>query len=352
MGKRRVRISAKSAGRAPGEAVFVGEIKTKDAVITQTDISQGTITRTELTKFDDTIVKVPDGVVRWINVNGLSDAALIEKLCACFALHPLIMEDILNTTQRPKMDEYKGCIYIDINSHTANSNTLNCEQVSIVLLKNCVLSFNEGKHDCFDALRNRIQNGVRMRRGGASTLAYALVDAVVDNEFVVLEKLSERVELLEDKLLTDPKPELLHSLQELRWQLLFMHKSAWPLREVVGALMRTESDLVGDSLDVFLRDLYDHAVQVLDTSETLRDLLGGLQELYLSSVSNRMNEVMKVLAIISTLFMPLSFIAGLYGMNFVHMPELKLAWAYPVVLCLMLLVVVMMFLYFKRKKWL
>jgi magnesium transporter len=226
------------------------------------------------------------------------------------------------------------------------------EQVSLILGPNYVISFQEGE-DVFEPLRERIKSGKgRIRKMGADYLAYALLDSIVDNYFAVLEKLGEAVEFLEEKLVTDPTRDTLHAIHNLKREMIFLRRSVWPLREVLGSLERGESPLVKDSTEVFFRDVYDHTIQVIDTIETFRDMLSGMLDIYLSSISNRLNEVMKVLTIIATLFIPLTFLVGVYGMNFKYMPELGLRWAYPVLWAIMVGTAVAMLIYFRKKRWL
>jgi magnesium transporter len=230
---------------------------------------------------------------------------------------------------------------------------INTEQVSLILGSNFVFSFQEGGGDVFDPVRERIRNNKgRIRKMGADYLAYTLLDAIVDNYFIILEKLGERIEVLEEKLVTVPTPETLKLIHHLKREMIFLRKAVWPLREVIGGLERGESPFMSQSTKVYLRDVYDHTIQVIDSIETFRDMVSGMLDIYLSSVSNRLNAVMKVLTIITTIFMPLTFIAGIYGMNFKYMPELEWPWSYPIILLLMFGVGIFMLFYFKKRKWL
>jgi magnesium transporter len=227
------------------------------------------------------------------------------------------------------------------------------DQLSLVFGKNFVVSFQEKPGDMFDPVRERLRQGKgRLRKMGADYLAYALLDAVVDHYFVVLENLGERVEALEEELVVDPSQETLHKIHALKREMIFLRKSVWPLREVVAKLERAESELIKDSTEIFFRDVYDHTIQVIDNIETFREILAGMLETYLSSVSNRMNQVMKVLTIIATIFIPLTFLAGVYGMNFEHMPELKWRFGYFLVWGVMIALGVGMAVAFRRRKWL
>jgi magnesium transporter len=232
-------------------------------------------------------------------------------------------------------------------------NETKIEQVSIILGPNFVISLQESKGDVFDAIRERVRSDRgRIRKMAADYLAYALIDAVVDNYFIILEKLGEEIEDMEDELVSNPSPETLQNIHRLKREMIFLRKSVWPLRELISRLERWESPLIDKSIYIYLRDLYDHTIQVIDAIETFRDMLSGMLDIYLSSVSNRMNEVMKVLTIIATIFIPLTLIAGIYGMNFRYMPELESPWGYPIVYIVMLTIGVIMLIYFRRKKWL
>jgi magnesium transporter len=293
--------------------------------------------------------------VTWINIDGVHDSSVIEKLGRAFGLHPLIQEDIMTTSQRPKLDELETSIYVvsRMVELGEDGKEIVTEQLSLVFGRNFVLSFQEKPGDMFDPVRDRIRHGKgRIRKLGPDYLAYALLDAVVDHYFVVLETVGERIECLEDELVADPRQETLHAIHALKREMLFFRKSVWPLREVVAALERAESALIQPSTNIFLRDVYDHVIQVIDNVETFRDMLSGMLETYLSSVSNRMNQVMKILTIISTIFIPLTFLVGVYGMNFEHMPELKWKFGYFLVWGIMLTVGVGLVAFFKRKKWL
>ena len=249
--------------------------------------------------------------------------------------HPLVLEDILNTDQRPKMEEYGDYLYIVLKMlhDKGKGNQIEAEQVSLVLGPNFVFSFQESGGDVFDQIRERLRTGKgRLRKMGADYLAYTLVDAIVDYYFVILEKLGERIELLEEELVAHPRTETLKEIHTLKREMIFLRKAVWPLREVISGLQRGESPLVQKTTGIYLRDVYDHTIQVIDTIETFRDMLSGVLDIYLSSVSNRLNPVMKVLTIIATVFMPLTFLAGVYGMNFKYMPELEWRWGYPVAL--------------------
>ena len=293
--------------------------------------------------------------ITWINIDGIHRVDVVEKLGKYFNLHPLALEDIVNTRQRPKIEDFVDYIFVVLKMlyYDEKESETKAEQVSLVLGPNWVISFQESEGDVFDSIRERIRSDKgRIKKMGADYLVYSLVDAVVDNYFMILEKIGEEIEEIEDELVANPAPETLQTIHDLKRQMIFLRKSVWPLREVISRLERWESSLIQKSTYIYLRDVYDHTIQVIDAIETFRDMLSGMLDIYLSSVSNRMNEVMKVLTIIATIFIPLTLVAGLYGMNFKYMPELEWHWGYPFVLLIMFTVGILMVIYFRRKRWL
>jgi magnesium transporter len=302
--------------------------------------------------------------VTWINVDGLHDVATIERLGQHFGLHPLALEDVLNCGQRPKLEDYGDVHFLifrslNVQKLQEGEGGLESEQISFFLSGSYVITFQEVPGDTFDPVRERIRKkGGQIRRMGPDYLVYALVDALIDEFFPVLERYGEQIENLETVLLDNPSSQTLQEIHSIKRELLMLRRTAWPEREVINALQREESQIIHPETKVFLRDCYDHTIQVIDMIETYRDLAGGMVEVYLSSISNRMNEVMKVLTIISTIFIPLNFIAGIYGMNFdphasrFNMPELEWVFGYPFALGLMATVGLALLLYFRRKRWL
>ena len=343
-------------GFPPGTLIHIGERKSGQVRIKIIDYSESSFQEKEAGRAEECFPFKDSPTVTWINVDGVHNVPLMEKLGGCFQIHPLILEDILNTDQRPKMDDMEQYIYIVLKmlDYDTKKDEIIAEQVSLVLGGNFVISFQEGSAgDVFDAVRERIRNSKgRIRKLGSDYLAYALMDAIIDRYFLILEKLGEKIETVEDNLISDPTPDTIHQIHQLKRDMIYLRKSVWPLREVIAALEKSGSELIHSSTEIYLRDIYDHTIQIIDTIETYRDMLSGMLDIYLSSISNRMNQVMKVLTIIATIFMPLTFIAGVYGMNFRFMPELGWRWAYPLVILVMLAVGAIMLVYFKRKKWL
>jgi magnesium transporter len=349
------KAKSKRAGLSPGTLIHVGRARTARVRIRVIDYAENKLEEKELTAIEECFPYRDEPTVTWINVDGVHLTEIIGKIGKHFGLHPLILEDIVNTRQRPKFEDYNVHLFIVLKMLGYNDARaeVNSEQVSIVLGKNYVISFQETEGDVFDPVRERIRNGKgRIRKMGADYLAYALIDAIVDHYFIVLEKLGERIEALEVEMVADPDADTLTRTHKLKREMLVLRKSVWPLREVVSRLERGESTLIRKQTHFFLRDVYDHTIQVIDTIETDRDMLSGLLDLYLSTVSNKMNAVMKVLTIIATIFIPLTFIAGIYGMNFEFMPELHWHWGYPIALLIMLAAGVIMLLFFRKKKWL
>jgi len=254
------------------------------------------------------------------------------------------------------MEVYGGYVYIVLKMLYGNDSnrSVEAEQVSLILGSNFAISFQEGMEgDVFNPVRERIRSGKGLiRKMGSDYLAYSLIDTIVDNYFLMLENLGERIELLEEELVAHPTTATLQEIQRIKYQMVFVRRAVWPLREVIGGLGRKESPLIKETTEIYLRDVYDHTVQVMDTVETYREMLSGMLDIYLSSVSNRLNSVMKVLTIIATIFMPLTFIAGIYGMNFKHMPELEWRWGYAALWLIVVIIGISMLIYFKRKKWL
>src|SRR5665811_522263 len=266
------------------------------------------------------------GEVTWINVTGISKVTDLEKLGECFKIHPLVLEDILEVGQRPKVEDYDDYLYIVLNSirPVAEGKELVAEEISLVLGPHYLLSFYTGDDDIYAPVRERLlQAKGRIRKLGADYLAYSLIDLVVDNYFVELEKFGDQVESLEDEVVASPSPQILRHVHRFKNDMIMLRKSLWPLREVIARLERRESPLISENLGNYFRDVYDHTIIAIDTVETYRDILSGMLDIYLSSMSNRLNSIMKVLTIIATIFMPLTFITSLYGMNFKHMPELQ-----------------------------
>ncbi len=347
---------SRKAGLPPGSLIHIGERKADSPRITIIDYDEQTVTQRDAAGVDECIIFRERPSVTWINVEGLHDVSILQKIGDCYGFHPLVLEDILNTDQRPKLEDYAEYLYIVLRMlrpGDRQSGVLS-EQISLIVGDNFVISFQEGiEGDVFGPVRDRIRNDKsRFRKAGADFLAYSLIDAVVDNYFTVLEQMGEDIELLEENLVTSPSRQTLGEIHRLKREMIFLRKAVWPLREVINGLERSESAMIRQQTRPYLRDVYDHSIQVIDTTETFRDMVSGMLDIYLSSMSNRMNEIMKVLTIIATIFMPLTFLAGIYGMNFKHMPELEWQFGYPLVWLAALTIGISMLIYFRKKKWL
>lgn len=347
---------SRKAGLPPGTPVHIGERRAEAMAITL--YSYGAQDYDERAGVTVDQCEPPAGHERttWVSVQGLHQVGELQRLAVTFGLHPLVVEDIVNTHQRPKIEDYGEYLFIVLKALYPKDDhyeELAAEQVSLVFGKNFVVSFQEGAHDAFVHVRGRLRNGRgQLRSSGSDYLAYALIDAVVDHYFPILERVGEDIEQLEDRLITEAGPDTLPTLHRLKRTMIVLRRSVWPVREVVAHLERGESSLVRQSTRIYFRDVYDHTIQVIEAIEILRDMLAGMLDIYLSGLSNRLNEIMKVLAIIATLFIPLTFLAGVYGMNFKYMPELSWPWGYPVVLGIMGIVAGCMLWFFRRKKWL
>lgn len=358
--KHRMKKRSKKAGLPPGSLVLIGEQHHEPVQITGLDYDEASCREKRGLSVEGAVGLKDTPAVTWIHVEGL-DVDVVKRLGEGFGLHPLTQEDLLNTDQRPKFEDYGAYLFVVLKMFLPNGQAGEAvsEQVSLVVGPNWVLSFVEKGLPLFDGVRERLRAGTgRTRKMGADYLAYSLIDTVVDNYFVTLETTGEAVESLEEQLVLNPGPEVLREVYKLKHALIFLRKSVWPLREVVSSLSRSESPLVQDATKLYLRDVYDHTIQVIDIIETFRDMASGMLDMYLSSLSNRMNEVMKVLTIIATIFIPLTFIAGLYGMNFNteaspwNMPELRWRYGYLAALVVMAATALGMLLFFRRKKWL
>lgn len=344
-----------AAGLAPGTIVHVGDEKLSDVRLTAINYDEARSAEEELGPSERLQVPEKPGIT-WLNVDGIHRTGVIEQLGESLGLHSLAMADIVNSTQRPKIEDFGEYILIIVKMMQESGERpgeFDSEQLSIVLGKDYVVSFQERVGDLFGGIRERIKTGKgRVRKSGADYLAYALLDAVVDGYFIALEKLGDRLETMEEELLDNPGKSVSHRMHTLKRELIFLRKSVWPLREAISGLRRAESPLIKESTKIYLNDLYDHTIQVIDTVETFRDMLSGMLDIYLSTISNKMNEVMKMLTIIATIFIPLTFIAGIYGMNFEYMPELSWGGGYFAVLGIMAGIGLSMFFYFKRRRWL
>jgi magnesium transporter len=346
---------SRKAGLPPGTLVHIGQKKLDVQRISVVDYDESTVDEYEVEDIQRQCVTLKEKpTVTWINVDGLHETEKLKALGDCFGLHPLVLEDILNTDQRPKMEDYGDYLYLVFKMiHCkAESSVVLQEQISLILGDTFVISFQEQEEKVFEPVRERIRSGKGlMRKMGPDYLVYALLDVTVDNYFFVLEKLGENIEVLADRVLKIPEPKTLGEIQISKREMLFVHRWIWPLREAISALSKRDSKLVKESTGIYLRDVYDHTLQIMDAVDLYREMLSETLDLYVSTVSNKLNQVMTVLTIIATIFIPLTFLAGVYGMNFKYMPELEWRGGYPLIWAVMIGVGVSMLIAFKRKKW-
>lgn len=343
------------AGLPPGTLIYLGEKRVENVTVAVIDYNENEITERLAATPAECSQYISKKTVTWINVTGLHDTDFLAKLGEVLEIHPLVLEDILHTGQRPKLEDHDNYIFIVFQMFYRQPDTpkIVSEQVSMILGPGYVITFQEMEGDVFEMIRDRIRAGKgRIRKMGCDYLAYALLDAIVDNYFVVLDDLDEHTEDLHEAVLSHPETETLQAIHRLRRELIFVRKRLWPLRELVAALEKSENRLIQKDLRPYLRDVYEHTIQVIDTVESLRDVMSGVMDIYITMVSNRTNDVMKVLTVIATLFIPLTFVAGIYGMNFEFMPELRWPWGYFGALGVMGAIGLNMLIYFKRRGWL
>jgi len=348
-------IAAKKAGAAPGTLIHIGQKKAERVKITLIDYGPETFYEGELESIDACLAFIHKPTITWINIDGLHDIEFIEKIGKLFNLHPLIMEDIVDTRQRPKLEDFEDYLFFTFKMlfFGDGDQIVKFDQISLILGDRFLISFQEMESDIFSPVRERIRRTKgRIRKMGCDYLAYSLIDATVDHYFSILEILGARIEILEEEIQSKPTAETLKRIYQLKREMIYLRKHILPMREIVTVLQKNLSPLIGANISPFLTDVYDHTIQIMDAVESFRDILTGLLDVYLSTVSNRLNEVVKVLTIISTLFIPLTFLAGVYGMNFKYMPELEWRWGYFSVLSIMVIVALLMIFYFKKKKWL
>ncbi len=347
--------AAKKAGMPPGSLIHVGTIKTDRTVIDLIEYDGN-----EILDKKDIDLKTAESYLNtskttWIKVTGLHDINMIAKLGEVFGLHALILEDILNTGQRPKIDLLDDHIFLTMKAiHKPSAeDEIAADQISIILRKNLLISFHESSLSIFSSLNERLTVATsRLRTKGPDYLFYAIIDLIVDHYFSVIEGTGELIDDIEDAIFELSSEEALPRIQNVKKDLLLLKKYIFPLRDALSTIIKLESDLINIDNHKYFRDVYDHIMQIYESIESYRDLNSGLKDIYLSTLSNKMNEVMKTLTIIATIFIPLTFIAGIYGMNFDHMPELHFEYGYFVIWLFMISVAVLMIFYFRRKKWL
>jgi len=350
-----IKKKSKKVGLPPGTLVHIGERRTEKTKISIIDYDKTHLLEKDAISVEECFPYKDKSTVTWINIDGIHQADVVEKIGKHFDLHPLVLEDIMNTGQRSKIEDFRDYIFIvlKIPYYDDKENEVKIEQVSLILGKNFVISLMEIEKDVVNPIKVRLRNEEsHLRKTGADYLTYSLIDVIVDNYFGIMENIEEKIGNIEEELLSESTSKTLQAIHNIKREMIFMSKSVWPLREIINNLERGESSLIKEFTKIYFRDAYDHTIQIIESIETFRDMITGMMDIYLSSVNNKMNEIMMFLTIIGTIFIPLTFITGIYGMNFKYMPELGWFWGYPAVLLIMFGIVVLMLFFFRRKKWL
>ncbi|MGB5178653.1 MAG: magnesium/cobalt transporter CorA [Gammaproteobacteria bacterium] len=351
-----LRKISEKAGLPPGSLVHVGDVVETVTRMSVIDYSKENIEEQQIQSIDEILKYKESNTVTWVIIEGLANVDIIESIGTLFDIHQLVLEDILNTHQRPKFEEYDDHLYIVLNCLLSEdeSFTVNYEQISLLVLRNFVFLFKEKTDDFFRPVQQRIRTSKgRFRSLGADYLMYAILDAVVDQNFILIDSLDNAITSLEENLLSsEPTRDTLNAIQRLKREIIGIRRHVSPVRELMAGMLRSESALIQEKTHIYLRDVSDHAIRVIESIESYRDILSGLLEIYISNVSNKMNEVMKVLTVFASIFIPLTFLAGIYGMNFEYMPELKWKWAYPVLWVAFVTIPAILLVYFRKKKWL
>jgi magnesium transporter len=346
--------ASEKSGLPPGSLVHVGEVHEHEHKITVIDYNKSALSKRTIKNIEELLPYRSTDTVTWVIVDGLKDVSIIDAIGQHFDIHALILEDILNTHQRPKFEEFDDYLYIVIKALAMAGNEFNVEyeQVSLLLLDKFVFTFKEKPDAIFDPLFSRLNNEKsHIRNLGSDYLAYIVMDTIVDEYFALQDSFDELIENIEDELLTNPSAKTLNTIQKIKRELIFLRRSVSPLRELLASIQRSESPLLNEKTKRYFRDIYDHVIRVNEAIESYRDLIAGMLDIYLSSVSNKMNETMKILTVFASIFIPLTFIAGVYGMNFEYMPELKWKWGYPALWFVFIGVSIFLLRFFKKKKW-
>lgn len=340
----------------PGSLIHVGDVLETSTRMTVIDYRSGNIEEQPLQSIRDTLKYRDSDSVTWVIIEGLADVEIVEDIGTCFGIHELVLEDILNTHQRPKFEDYEDYLYVALKCLLLEEEqfSVSHEQISLLILRNFIFTFKEKKDDLLAPVRQQIKTSKgRFLSQGSGYLGYAILDTVIDQGFALIDSLDEAISALEDSLLsTEPTPHTLHEIQKLKWEIITIRRHYSPTRELMAGMLRTDSELIHEKTRIYLRDVSDHAIRVIESIESYREILSGLLEIYISSVSNKLNEIMKVLTVFASIFIPLTFLAGIYGMNFDYMPELKWKWAYPVLWLVFITIPAVLLVYFKKKKWL
>ena len=347
--------SSKKAGLPPGSLVHVGEVMETEVRITIVDYNKDVIEEQTVESIEQILQCREKDTVTWVNIEGLGNIELVGAIGEAFNIHPLVLEDILNTHQRPKLEEYDDYLYCVLKgiSLAENGFSVEYEQISMLILNDFVFTFKEKQDELFEPVRRRLRSSKgHFRSQGADYLAYVILDTIVDSYFTLQDSLDDIVDSVEEELLTEPTPKTLGTIQSVKRELIIIRRTISPLREMLNAILRSESTLIEEKSLIYFRDISDHVLRISESIESSRDMIAGLLDIYITTISNKMNEIMKVLTVFASIFIPLTFIAGIYGMNFEYMPELKWKWAYPALWMAFIAIPVILLVYFKKKKWL
>lgn len=350
----KLKINNLRPSTVPGTIQYIGKDRDSEIKLNIIKYNNKTLQEEQISTIEESKQYIETDSVTWLNISGVHDENIIKDVGSIYNVHPLVLEDTTNTTQRPKLEDYSDYLYLTFKMAKYNSKTnkIEMEQISLIVWGNLVLSLQEVEGDVLDKLRNRIRNSKgKIRSRGSDYLMYSIIDSIVDYYFTVLEYIGNEIEALEEKLLDEASQEILNGIYGLKKEIVFLRNSIWPMRELVSLLQRSDCNIIHDNTNIYLKDVYDHTIQVIETVESFRDITSGMLDLYLSTVSNKMNEIMKVLTIFAAIFIPLTFIAGVYGMNFEFMPELSWKYSYIVWWTVIGILGLGMVLYFKKKKW-
>lgn len=354
--KKSLSNASEKLGLPPGSLVHVGNVHETVTKMTIVNYGQDTVEEKQIQSIDEILKYKESDTITWVIIEGLSNVDIVEKIGTIFDIHQLVLEDILNTHQRPKFEEYDDYLYIVLKCLLSEDEqfTVTYEQISLLVLKNFVFMFKEKTDDIFQPVIQRIKSSKsRFRSVGSDYLAYTILDTIVDQNFILIDDLDDAITEIEDDLLASKSTKnTLNTIQNLKKEMISIRRNISPLRELMGEMLRSETDLIHEKTHIYLRDVSDHAIRVTESIESYRDILSGLLEIYISSISNKMNETMKVLTVFASIFIPLTFLAGVYGMNFEYMPELKWKWAYPALWVAFITITIVSLTYFKKKKWL
>ncbi|MCW8996172.1 MAG: magnesium/cobalt transporter CorA [Psychromonas sp.] len=347
--------SSVKSGLPPGSLIHVGDVLETETTISVIDYNKTHIEELQVQSIDEVLKYKASDSVTWVIVEGLTNVDIVKRIGTIFDTHQLVLEDILNTNQRPKFEEYDEHLYIVLKCLFLEGKgfSVSNEQISLLVFHNYVFMFKEKKDTFFQPLQERLRKGKdKLRTLGADFLTYAILDYIVDQNFILIDSLDEVINSLEDSLAAEPKRDMLYRIQRLKREIIAIRRYISPLRELLAGMIRSESKLINESTHIYLRDVSDHAIRVVESIESYRDILTGLLDIYISSVNNKTNEIMKVLTVFASIFIPLTFLTGIYGMNFEYMPELQWRWAYPFLWSIFLLIPVVLLIYFKKKRWL